>query len=593
MSNAEAFSSNILDNMSDGVLTVDMQGTVTMFNPAAASILGMEHEGVTGRKFAEVFFAVEGNDAFTQLVLDAIYDSAAGESTTLRFHRPDGSEVVLGVTSSYLRDAADAPRGVILVFSDITEITRLKQEQEDLNRQLTQAYLDLESTHRDLSANFTRGRRVRMLAVALVIMLFTGVGVAFWLAPSQSLQEVRDLTSDLPGFGTPAPSATDPQKAHTVPVREQAISNTISLTGTLAPLEQVNVIAPFAGNLVAEHYEIGQTVSKGDALVKLGTEDIRSKMREAKAQYIKAKKKYNEVMHWKSGAQAAKARRELATANRKMEQAKQSLEESKLLFKKNIIPRTELENARETWRGSLSSYKSARENLTSVLEQGSSANLEIARMELQNAEENLKSYQRKFEQSVVRAPVNGVVLKPVVHDDKNKEPLAVGAPVKEGQVLFTVGNLKGMSVDTRVDEVDIMNVHRGQKVKITGDAFPATELTGVIRHISAQATKGPGGSPGFDVKVIIERMTEAQKRVARLGMTANLEVVVYENPHALLVPVRAVFRHGEGHAVRVLRDGAVRIVPVSTGITTVTSVEITKGLKKGEQVVLPRGGTGR
>lgn len=585
MSTAEAFSSNILDNMSDGVLTVDMQGTITMFNPAAAATLGIEHQGVTGRKFAEVFFEVEGNDAFTQIVFNAIYDSAAGEAETIEFHRPDDQKVVLGVTSSYLRDRDGQPMGVILVFSDITEITRLKQQQEDLNRELTQAYLKLEDSHKDLFANFTKGRRMRMLAIGCIFLLFVGVGVFFWLDPSDTFSSIRNAAQELPHMGASPPGA-DASGVNTVPVREQAISNTISLSGVLAPLEQVNVIAPFAGNVVAEHYEIGQTVKKGAPLLELGTDEIQSKLRDAKAQFIKAKKKFNDVADWKTSAEVAKARREAEAASRKLDSSKRALEESRLLFEKTIIPRTELENAEETWRSAVSSFKSAQENLRSVMDQGSSANLEIARMELENARENLDSYQQKFDRSVVSAPVDGVVLKPP-EDEKDKDILSIGAPVKEGQVLFTVGNLSGMSVKTRVDEVDILNVHQGQKVKITGDAFPTVTLEGEVQHISAQATRDSGDAPGFDVKVIIEKMTDEQKRVARLGMTANLEVVVYENPHALLVPIQAVFHTADGYAVHALVDGKVQQVPVKTGITTVTSVEITEGLKAGQQVVLP------
>jgi multidrug efflux pump subunit AcrA (membrane-fusion protein) len=94
--------------------------------------------------------------------------------------------------------------------------------------------------------------------------------------------------------------------------------------------------------------------------------------------------------------------------------------------------------------------------------------------------------------------------------------------------------------------------------------------------------------PTFDVTVTINNVSAEQKQKVRLGMTAILEVKVYENPSALLVPLTAVrFSGDKGFvAIRDRVSGQVKTVEVETGMTTLNSVEIIKGLQAGDNVLV-------
>ena len=157
--------------------------------------------------------------------------------------------------------------------------------------------------------------------------------------------------------------------------------------------------------------------------------------------------------------------------------------------------------------------------------------------------------------------------------------------------MLTIGDLDGLSVTGEVDEVDIAKVRLGQPVDIRGDAFPGLELTGAIAHVSAQAGQtgqGKNTFPLFEVIVTIEDLTPAQRQQLRLGMSATLEVVVYEKPDSLLVPFSAVqTRNGKAWLrVRDRQTGGVKQIEVDTGVTTVDAVEIVRGLEPGDEVVL-------
>ena len=117
--------------MQGGVISLDLQGRVTTFNPAAEQILGLRHAEVLGRTFAETFLELPGSDDFVQVVLDAICDSSMTHHKYVSF-RSGSATRRLSVTTSFLfeddrRNDASARVGVVAVFDDITEVERLRE----------------------------------------------------------------------------------------------------------------------------------------------------------------------------------------------------------------------------------------------------------------------------------------------------------------------------------------------------------------------------------------------------------------------------------------------------------------------------------
>ncbi|MBF0563760.1 MAG: PAS domain-containing protein [Nitrospirae bacterium] len=146
---------NILQNMTDGVMTVDTEGRIITFNEAAGRILEIKPADALDRNFGELFLAREGNDDFTETILSAVYESSVthkrvvdyttgttdgtgtyGTTDTTGTINTDGSTdtsgnlvKTLAITTSYLMDHSHGEAlklGVIAVFSDVTEINELR-----------------------------------------------------------------------------------------------------------------------------------------------------------------------------------------------------------------------------------------------------------------------------------------------------------------------------------------------------------------------------------------------------------------------------------------------------------------------------------
>ena len=140
MNHQEIMQTRALADMAEGVMAIRFDGVVELVNDAALQILEREREELVGKSFARCFFTDENNDAFTQCVLDAIYDKSQRQERYVPYHAGETVKQ-LRVVSSFLRTEGTT-NGVVLVISDITELTEMRdaikamERIQGLNRQL-------------------------------------------------------------------------------------------------------------------------------------------------------------------------------------------------------------------------------------------------------------------------------------------------------------------------------------------------------------------------------------------------------------------------------------------------------------------------
>jgi hypothetical protein len=123
-------------------------------------------------------------------------------------------------------------------------------------------------------------------------------------------------------------------------------------------------------------------------------------------------------------------------------------------------------------------------------------------------------------------------------------------------------------------------LHQGQAVEVLGDGFDGERLNGSVSVVSGLAMAGDGqGSAQFPVTLSIPKLTPQQLQRVRLGMSARLTIVTYNNAQAMVIPSQAI---GPDMTVeyREAMDKPVERVKVTTGQSTALGVEVF-GLKPG------------
>ena len=579
---------NILENLLDGVISIGLDGDVRTFNPAAARILGLDRDEVVGRTLTEALIAVEGFEAFTQAILDAVTGRTRTERGVVEVDRGDERRA-LSVTTSYLMSPGTGePAGVIAVFSDITHVQalqeaerRMARELEEQNAELKKSYRMAEESHERLASVMKKVQIARVGVTVLVIAVFLGAGAWSWggLDPfwtSQSSEFVERGAQD------------ETEALRTVAVEPEEFTSSAAFVGRLAPWRQVPVTSAADAHVADVRFTYGQRVERGEVLLRLDMEEARLEYLDARVEHENAKKAVAELDAWESGAEVAGALRAFSKARMAMEGETAGLKQSAFLLEEGLIPASQHEDARRRFESQRLDFEAARQDLEAVRARGGEDARRLAELNLGKARDRLRSVEAVLARDTVEAPISGVILEPAGPD----RTLVRGREVKKGDALLTIADIDRMAVVAMVDEVEVTAIRAGQPVTVRGDAFPNLELRGSVSHVSSQPHRQQaGGAPRFEVTVRLDALSDAQRRRLRTGMSAHLRIVTYRNPSALMVPIEAVRTGGGASRVRILDEasGEVRERAVEIGLTTLGAVEVTAGLDAGETVVLSGG----
>jgi PAS domain S-box-containing protein len=178
--NVESYNENILQCVTSGVMTFDRNGMVMTLNRAAEEMLGINHEQSVNRPCGEIF----GSGDICRAIGETIGRTAASVRLETTLERPAG-RMWLGYNTAVLTDRQGSSLGVILSFSDLTEVKRL-QEQVELRERLTALG--------EMSAGIAHELRNPMAVIAGYLALVSKKAAA----PEQKI--IRDVVTEINGM---------------------------------------------------------------------------------------------------------------------------------------------------------------------------------------------------------------------------------------------------------------------------------------------------------------------------------------------------------------------------------------------------------
>jgi len=293
----------------------------------------------------------------------------------------------------------------------------------------------------------------------------------------------------------PDPAADAALQYQTEPLSRGHLRVTVSATGNLEPINQVDVSSELSGIIEAVLVDYNDRVKKGQVIARLDVVKLQNQVAKAKAALASAEAKV---------LQAGATIRETRANLKRLQQV------AKLSGGKVPAP-AELETAEATLERALADEASAR------------AGVEEARATLRGAETDLTK-------ASIRSPIDGVVL------TRSAEPGQTVAASLQAPVLFTLAeNLARMELQVDVDEADVGQVREGQAAAFTVDAWPG-------RRFPARIGQVRFGSETVNSVVTYKTILKVDNDDLSLrpGMTATAEIVTAELENALLVPNAAL-----------------------------------------------------
>lgn len=381
--------------------------------------------------------------------------------------------------------------------------------------------------------------------------------------------------------------ASDPASAteQWLAIQPDALVHQIGLVGKIEPDTTITLTAPFDGNVHANLVEQGQRVEAGQVLLRMDPATLEVQLRDALSAQLKARRTVQEMQDWDSSPVVSRARRSLRAAEMTAGNTQRKLTESENLFQRGIIPRNELDDLKQQTQQQQLDLASARSELQQAIDQGKGEYRQIADMELTNATVKYDALHNLLEGKDVKAPFSGVVVPPPGNNSpqggaNNNAPVQAGSKVSQGQVLFGLANIERLKIVAKVSELDINQLHQGQAVEVLGDGFDNERLSGSVSVVSGLAIASDSqGSAQFPVTLSIPKLTPQQLQRVRLGMSARLTIVTYNNAQAIVIPSQAI-QPDKTVDYREAMDKPVERVKVTTGQSTAQGVEVF-GLKPG------------
>ncbi|WP_443700417.1 efflux RND transporter periplasmic adaptor subunit [Pseudomonas sp.] len=405
----------------------------------------------------------------------------------------------------------------------------------------------------------------RLLAAGLIVLL-AGAGIA--------VQSHRSAAEPL--------NTTEQWLA----VKPDALVHQIGLVGKIEPDTTLILTAPFDGNVQANLVEQGQRVDAGQVLLRMDPALLEVQLRDALSAQLKARRTVQDMQDWDNSPTVSRARRSLRTAQMSAGNTQRKLTESENLFQRGIIPRNELDDLKQQTQQQQLDLIAARDELQHALEQGKGEYRQIADMELTNATVKYDALYQQLEGKEVKAPFSGIVVPAPGSGNaaqgagNTNAPVQAGSKVSQGQVLFGLANIERLKIIAKVSELDINQLHQGQAVEVMGDGFDGERLNGSVSVVSGLAITGDTqGSAQFPVTLSIPKLTPQQLQRVRLGMSARLTIVTYNNAQAIVIPSQAI-QPDMTVEYRPAMDKPVECVTVTTGQSTPQGVEVF-GLKPG------------
>lgn len=335
------------------------------------------------------------------------------------------------------------------------------------------------------------------------------------------------------------------------------LTSKVNCNGRIDAKRKVDLSANIMGQIVNLAVREGDAVKKGDFLLQIDQKQLAATAQGAAA-----------------SLQALFSDRDASRAN--AADALRTFQRAQKNYDQKIVP--------------LADYEKARTNLDAA-----NANVVAIERRIDQARANLAAANDTLSKTTIQAPMDGIVTALPVEEG---EVAVIGTMNNPGTKLLTIADMSVVEAVMEVDETDIPSVKVGQHANVTIDAYPNKTFSGIITEVGSSpipltAQSGGGGSQAvnFEVKVQLENPPAG----VRPGFSCSADIITGTRQKALSIPIQSlVVREKPGknegkpqdeEGVFAVRDGAVKFVPVTTGLSGDSNIELLTGAKEGQQIV--------
>jgi HlyD family secretion protein len=390
-------------------------------------------------------------------------------------------------------------------------------------------------------------------------------------------------------------------------VRED-LTSVVTASGEIKPKVYVNIGANAFGKITHLYVKEGDRVKQGQMLATL--ENVQSSADVSANQAA--------LSAAETDADAARAAVNTATmdqnqAESEYERAKLDYDRSDALYKAQLIAKSDYDTKKAAYGTATAQLGQAKAKLAQAKAQLDSAQRRIP----QNAA-NLRRVRDVLSKTEYTAPFDGVITNLPVREG---ETVVIGIQNAPGSTLMTIADVSVITAEVKVDETDIVNVKLGETAEVSIDAIPKQRFKGIVTEIgnnailrstgvsTAQSTSS--SQEAKDFKVVVTIQDPPPNLLPGLSTTARITTAARGNSLAIPIQALTIRQRSELEPEKKSKEAEVQaasltkgnpkeelqgvfvlknkkqvvFVSVTTGISGTTDIEVTNGLKEGDEIV--------
>ncbi len=407
----------------------------------------------------------------------------------------------------------------------------------------------------------------------------------------------------------------------TTKVSRGDLVSVVSGTGQIKPKTYVNIGATAFGRITHLNVKEGDHVKRGTVLATL--ENVQPQATVA-AQQATISSSRTDVNSYLAAEKTAEAN--VAQAKADLEQKQLDYNRSLALYNDKLVAKQDFDAKKAAFDVSSATLAQRQAALAQA-----GAQTESQRGHVQQAVASQRSNFDALDKTVSRAPFDGLVTNVPVREG---ETMVTGIQNAQGSTLMTLADMSVITAEVKVDETDIVNVKLNQPVDVTVDALPGRVFKGYVTEVgdqallrttgvaTSQSTTGTEEAKDFKVVVTLDQVTGNSNDELRPGLSTTARITTAHLPNTLTIPIQALVQRypdvekalaaNNGKEPKVAANapatprsktppvqgvytlakekGKLRaiFVPVTTGITGATDIEVLGGLKEGDEIVTGR-----
>ena len=400
-------------------------------------------------------------------------------------------------------------------------------------------------------------------------------------------------------------------------VAKQELISIVNGTGQIKPKTYVNVGATAFGRITHLYVKEGDHVKAGTTLATVENVQPQATVSAQEATIAASR---TDITSFLAAERTAEANIEQGKAD--LEQKHLDFSRAQALYEQKLIAKQDFDSKKAAYDMAVATLAQRQAALAQARAQTDSQ-----RGHSNQAVASQRANYDALDKTISRAPFDGLVTNVPVREG---ETVVVGIQYAGGSTIMTLADMSVITAEVKVDETDIVNVALDQPVDVTVDALPGRIFKGHVTEVGDQAllrttglsttqsTTGTEEAKDFKVVVTLDHASED----LRPGLSATAKITTAHKPNALTIPIQSLVQRDTaaekvlaanagkppstsvatpaGAATKVQLTQGVYVlktdhnklraefVPVTTGITGATDIEVTGGLKEGDQIVTGR-----